>query len=84
MNISAALIDMDTQNQSQQAHAQPNRPAPAYDPSHGGHYGMQVMFVKSTRVFFVFLSFLGCFSFTNNGSNTGACVAVGSVFAIQT
>ncbi|KAH0597037.1 hypothetical protein MHUMG1_05346 [Metarhizium humberi] len=30
---------MDTQAQSQQSHAQPNRSAPAYDPSHGGHYG---------------------------------------------
>ncbi|KAG5955291.1 hypothetical protein E4U58_007144 [Claviceps cyperi] len=30
---------MDPQNQSQQSHAQPSRPAPAYDPSHGGHYG---------------------------------------------
>ncbi|KAK2612942.1 Transcriptional activator hap5 [Conoideocrella luteorostrata] len=30
---------MDSQNQPQQSHSQPNRSAPAYDPSHGGHYG---------------------------------------------
>ncbi|GAO13232.1 hypothetical protein UVI_02025800 [Ustilaginoidea virens] len=30
---------MDSQNQGQQSHTQPNRSAPAYDPSHGGHYG---------------------------------------------